>query len=57
VVTTTDQMTGARGTQPLKILGTRRRFGQSLVFGQNIIPDSPGQIRVGDPVDITEYAP
>ena len=50
-------MTGARGTQPLKILGTRRRFGQSLVFGQNIIPDSPGQIRVGDPVDITEYAP
>lgn len=56
VVTTTDQITGARGTQPLKILGTRRRFGQNLVFGQNIIPDSPGRIRVGDPVAITEYA-
>ncbi len=57
VVTTTDQATGERGTQPLKILGARRRFGQSLVFGQNIIPDSPGLIRVGDRLEITEYAP
>jgi uncharacterized protein YcbX len=57
VVTTTDQVTGERGTQPLKMLAARRRFGNSLVFGQNIIPDSPGLIRVGDPVEITEYAP
>ena len=55
VVTTTDQITGQRGSQPLRILGARRRFGKSLVFGQNIIPDSPGLIRVGDPVVITEY--
>jgi uncharacterized protein YcbX len=54
VVTTTDQATGERGTQPLKILGARRRSGQSLVFGQNLIPDSPGLIRVGDPVEIME---
>jgi hypothetical protein len=57
LVTTTDQATGERGTQPLKLLGARRRFGQALVFGQNLIPDSPGLIRVGDPVEITEYAP
>jgi len=57
LVTTTDQVTGERGSQPLKILGKRRRFGQALVFGQNLIPDSPGLIRVGDPVEITEYAP
>jgi uncharacterized protein len=56
VVTTTDQTTGERGSQPLRILGAKRRFGQSLVFGQNIIPDSPGFIRVGDPVKITECA-
>jgi uncharacterized protein len=56
VVTTTDQATGERGTQPLKMLGARRRFGQSLVFGQNLIPGSPGLIRVGDPVDVTEFA-
>jgi MOSC domain-containing protein len=54
VVTTTDQFTGERGTQPLKMLAVRRRFGQALVFGQNLIPDSPGLIRVGDPVRIIE---
>jgi uncharacterized protein YcbX len=56
VVTTTDQATGVRGRQPLRILAARRRFGQKLLFGQNIIPDSPGLIRVGDPVEVTEYA-
>jgi uncharacterized protein YcbX len=55
-VTTTDQDTGERGKQPLKILAKRRRFGQELVFGQNLIPDAGGVIRVGDPVDILEAA-
>jgi len=52
VVTTTDQATGERGGQPLKMLAARRRFGQNLVFGQNLIPDSPGHIRIGDPIEI-----
>jgi uncharacterized protein YcbX len=52
VVTTTDQATGERGSQPLKMLAARRRFGKDLVFGQNLIPDSPGHIRVGDPIEI-----
>jgi uncharacterized protein len=56
VVTTTDQITGERGPQPLKMLGRRRRFGQELVFGQNMIPDGPGVIRAGDPVEILETA-
>ena len=56
VVTTTDQITGERGPQPLKMLGRRRRFGQLLVFGQNMIPDGPGTIRAGDPVEILESA-
>jgi MOSC domain-containing protein len=41
VVTTTDQITGEVGAQPLKMLGRRRRFGKQLVFGQNMIPDGP----------------
>ena len=53
VVTTIDQATGERGSQPLRILAARRRFGQNVIFGQNIIPDSPGLIRVGDPVEVT----
>jgi uncharacterized protein YcbX len=52
VVTTTDQTTGMRGSQPLRMLAARRRFGKNLVFGQNLIPDSPGHIRVGDPIEI-----
>ena len=56
LVTTTDQVTGERGQQPLKMLGRRRRFGQQLVFGQNLIPDAGGVIRVGDPVEILDAA-
>ena len=52
VVTTIDQQTGVRGRQPLKMLGRHRRFGQELVFGQNLIPDCTGVIRVGDPVEV-----
>ena len=52
VVTTTDQATGERGSQPLTMLAARRRFGKNLVFGQNLIPDSPGHIRIGDPIEI-----
>jgi hypothetical protein len=54
VVTTTDQITGERGRQPLKMLGRRRRFGKQLVFGQNLVPDSGGVIRIGDPVEILD---
>jgi hypothetical protein len=53
-VTTIDQTTGQRGRQPLKMLGRRRRFGQALVFGQNMIPDAPGIIRVGDRIRVLE---
>ena len=56
VVTTTDQFTGVRGPQPLRMLARHRRFGQNLVFGQNIIPETPGHLQVGDPVAITDYA-
>jgi len=52
VVTTTDQATGERGGQPLKMLAARRRVGQNLLFGSNLVPDSPGIIRVGDPAEI-----
>lgn len=54
MVTTTDQRTGERGSQPLKMLGRRRRFGSQLVFGQNMIPEGTGIIRAGDPVQVLE---
>ncbi|MCX4911006.1 MOSC domain-containing protein [Streptomyces sp. NBC_00878] len=54
VVTTTNQTTAERGKEPLRTLARHRRFGDKLVFGQNLVPESPGSVRVGDPVRILE---
>ncbi|MDT7843003.1 MOSC domain-containing protein [Streptomyces justiciae] len=54
VVTTTDQASAERGREPLLTLGRHRRLGGKLVFGQNLVPLSPGVIRVGDPVTVLE---
>ncbi|MEV6586989.1 MOSC domain-containing protein [Streptomyces acidicola] len=52
VVTTTDQGTAERGREPLRTLGRHRRFGDKLVFGQNLVPESVGTVRIGDPVRV-----
>jgi uncharacterized protein YcbX len=54
VVTTTDQATGERGKEPLRTLAHHRRFGDKLVFGQNLVPESGGTVHVGDAVEILE---
>ncbi|MGW0731971.1 MOSC domain-containing protein [Streptomyces sp. NPDC002851] len=54
VVTTTDQRTAERGKEPLRTLARHRRFGDQLVFGQNLVPEGTGTIRVGDPVEILD---
>lgn len=54
VVTTTDQSTAERGKEPLRTLGRHRRVGGKLIFGQNLVPETTGTIRVGDPVTILE---
>ncbi|WP_156724620.1 MOSC domain-containing protein [Streptomyces apocyni] len=52
IVTTTDQASAERGKEPLRTLARHRRFGNQLVFGQNLIPEGTGTLRVGDPVEI-----
>ncbi|MGW1885990.1 MOSC domain-containing protein [Streptomyces sp. NPDC001970] len=54
VVTTTDQRTAERGKEPLRTLARHRRFGDRLVFGQNLVPEQTGTVRVGDPVQILD---
>ncbi|MFE2225818.1 MOSC domain-containing protein [Streptomyces kronopolitis] len=54
VVTTTDQHTAERGKEPLRTLARHRRFGDRLVFGQNLIPRGTGTIRIGDPFEILD---
>ncbi|MFD8423395.1 MOSC domain-containing protein [Streptomyces sp. NPDC059466] len=52
VVTTTDQETAERGREPLRTLGLHRRFGSRLMFGQNLVPETTGIVRVGDQVTV-----
>ncbi|WP_436739986.1 MOSC domain-containing protein [Streptomyces sp. BBFR102] len=57
VVTTTDQRTAERGKEPLRTLARHRRFGSQLVFGQNLIPESTGTVRAGDPFTVLARRP
>ncbi|MFJ3640608.1 MOSC domain-containing protein [Streptomyces sp. NPDC090108] len=52
VVTTTDQDSAVRGREPLHTLARHRRRAGQLVFGQNLVPLTPGTVRVGDPVRV-----
>jgi uncharacterized protein len=54
VVTTTDQLTAVRGSEPLHTLARHRRFGHRLVFGQNLVPETTGTLRTGDPFVVLE---
>jgi MOSC domain-containing protein len=50
VVTTTDQTTGERGKEPLRTLATYRKRDGEVMFGQNVVHEGGGRLRVGDPV-------
>ncbi len=53
VVTTTDQLTGARNAaqEPLRTLATFRTIPRlGAIFGQNIVPREIGRLQVGDAV-------
>jgi uncharacterized protein YcbX len=52
VVTTTDQTTGERGKEPLRTLATYRKRDGEVMFGQNVVHEGRGRLRVGDPVVI-----
>ena len=54
VVTTIDQETGAKGREPLRMLGRRRRFDDGLLFAINLIPEDRATIRLGDPVEVLQ---
>lgn len=54
-ITTVDPDLGVRdGAEPLQTLGTYRRRDGKVWFGQNLIPDGAGEIRLGDPVVVLE---
>ena len=52
-ITTVDQESGTRGKEPLRTLATYRKSGGEVFFGRNLIHDTLGTVRVGDPVEAT----
>ncbi|MCH1867150.1 MOSC domain-containing protein [Nocardioides sp. CFH 31398] len=54
VMTTTDPATGESGREPLATLVRHRRWDGQSWFGMNLLPDGPGVVRVGDPVEVLE---
>lgn len=54
VLTTIDPDTGEREKEPIASLARLRRWDGKTWFGVNLVPDGPGQIRVGDPVEVID---
>jgi uncharacterized protein YcbX len=52
VMTTINQETGEGGKEPLKTLANFRKVGQKVLFGQNVIPLSQGEIAKGNIVRV-----
>jgi uncharacterized protein YcbX len=48
LVTTTDQATGERGSEPLRTLATYRKVNGEVMFGQNVVHENAGHLRTGD---------
>ncbi len=56
VVTTVDQATGERKREPLRTLSTYRTVDGQVLFGQNLVHEGRGVVRIGDPVDVLDRA-
>ena len=48
LITTTDQSTGVRAKEPLRTLASYRKVGDQVMFGQNVVHQNTGPLRIGD---------
>ncbi len=55
-IPTIDQATAVRGKEPIQTLRQYRTINGKVMFGQNLIHASNGTLRVGNAVEIVEYA-
>ncbi len=53
-ITTIDPYTAESGSEPLKTLSGYRRRGNQVFFGQNLLHDGPGELRLGMPLEVLE---
>jgi uncharacterized protein len=54
VITTVDQRTATKTKEPLRTLATFRRKGNKVHFGQNLVHDGKGILRVGSPIEVSQ---
>ncbi|QMU31487.1 MOSC domain-containing protein [Adhaeribacter radiodurans] len=56
VLTTVNQDTAEKGTEPLRTLATYRTKNNKVMFGQNVLPRSVGNfLQTGSPISIQSY--
>jgi uncharacterized protein YcbX len=55
VVTTIDQENAVKNDEPLKTLAAYRMFNDKVLFGQNLLHEGNGIIKVGDELKILEW--
>jgi uncharacterized protein YcbX len=53
-ITTVDPYTAETGSEPLRTLSGYRRRGNQVFFGQNLLHDGPGDLRLGMPLEVLE---
>lgn len=53
-IPTINQMTATASKEPLRTLARYRKFGSKVFFGQNLIHDTAGTLRLGDTVEVIE---
>lgn len=52
VLTTVDQRSGVKGTEPLATLATYRKYGSKIKFGQNLLAIDHDEIQEGDEIEL-----
>ncbi len=53
-VTSVNQSTGERNNEPLATLAAYRKKGNNVLFGQNLLHNENGILKIGDPVEIVD---
>lgn len=56
ILTTVDQVTAQKGKEPLATLATYRQKNNKIYFGQNLLQESAGILKVGDQIEVLERA-
>ena len=53
VITTTDQETAERASEPLLTLSKFRKVDNKVMFGMNLICESTGHVKIGDKIELS----